>query len=93
MDTTATAATRVYWAQAPHRPAARHGSIFTAEPFVQNGTDSDITHNCYGCGDRIGYSAAKVVPIATSTGDAWTLVHLSFTGDAKAGILGTCSIR
>lgn len=83
--------TRVYWADAPHRPASHQGSIFDVEPFVQNGTDSDITHDCYGCGQRIGYARARVEPILTLHGDAWTLVHESFTGDTIKGIFTGCS--
>lgn len=83
--------TRVYWADAPHRPSTFFGSIFDVEPFVQNGTDSYITHDCHGCGERIGYARARVEPIATLRGNAWTLVHESFTGEPIKGILGKCS--
>lgn len=81
---------RVWWADAPSREAARGGSIFEVEPFVANGADSYVTHACYGCGAVIGYAAAKVETIATTNGEAWTLAHASWTGDAISGRSGDC---
>jgi hypothetical protein len=81
---------RVWWSQAPFRAAAVQGSIFEVEPFVANGADNYVTHDCYGCGERIGYARARVEPIATLQGDAWTLVHESWKGHAISGVMGQC---
>ena len=81
---------RVWWADVPSRKAAMQGSIFEVEPWIANGADSYVTHECFGCGVVIGYARARVEVVATTNGDEWTLVHESFTGDAKSGRFGSC---